>query len=206
MGKKEKEFEPNLPANREVKPPVIDGKQFKPWQWEALQLYVNPDNIANTAKELLDQLHAKGYKVSISALTKLQTSDKWRSMVDFYAELSQENLYVNLMSKTNILFEALIKIWKGEWPEDDKNANAVVASFREIVRLGKRRVDPLSQIKSKEIDININKEETINVNLIHKILPHLEPEERIVFGRTGEIPDRLKHFEQVIDVEAEEID
>ena len=202
MVAKKKGFNPDKRLEK-VKPPVIEGEQFRPWEWAAFEAYANPNHPAKTAQDLLSHLQSQGHKIGLSSINNLRQSKKWKAMVDFTAEYHQEKFYVGLFQEIlDPLKTAMVDIVNGDWPEDDKNANAVVGIFREVARMGKRQVLPLSQLRA-ELDVNIQKSETVNVNMIHQILPLMTNEETNIFGRTGEVPQHLIQ-KKLIEIKADE--
>lgn len=188
-----------LPDNFIPHLPYVEGHKLTPLEWTSFQVYTQCNSIAQT----LRTLESMGMKVSLDKLYKWKRTEWWQQLLDAHVEFLQENLYVGLFNESHHLLKALTDIWKGKW-ENDKQANAVVASFREVARLGKGVVDPLTQNK-KEFNLKITKEEKIDINVVHKYLPLMTDEETRDFGKTGQIPQRLL-IEHAVEIEADSMD
>ena len=184
-------FKELLPAEMMTDIPVVEGHELTPVQWLAFQFFIK----STTMEECARELRAIGIEISARKLSKWKRTDWWTTLTEASAEWLQENFYLKVWKDSHICQEALTKIWKGEWA-NQLTANAVVASFRELNRMGKGRVDPISQNR-RDFNIKITKEETISIEHIQRNLGEMTPEEHLEFGRTGNLPERLQNIVEI---------
>ena len=190
-------FKDKLPEGVSIDLPSVDGHDLTPAEWLAFQMYTQ----CTTMTECSRRLQEIGIDIRARQLSIWKQTDWWLTLTDASVEWLQEKFYLNVWRDAHHCQTALTKIWKDEWDEQ-MTANAVVASFRELNRMGKRMVDPLAQNK-RDFNLKIIKEEHISIEVIQKNMDLMTPEETKEFSRTGELPDRLQ---KVVEIEHHPID
>ena len=193
-----KKFKSRLPENISVDLPSVEGHTLTPLQWLTFQFYTETTTMAECCRRLQEI----GFDVTPKMLSTWRRTDWWTSLLESNVEYFQENFYSKVFEDSHYLHEALVKIWRDKWP-NDKTANAVVASLRELNRMGKGTVDPIAQNK-RDYNIKITKEEKISIEVIERALPRMTEVEAMEFSRSGDLPKRL--VDDIITIDHEEVD
>ena len=177
-------------ASAEALLPVVKGHKLTPKQWLAFEIYIKTSNYVAASNAA---------KVPKTEIAKWSQSDWWNDLFDTFIQQKQDELMGNLTNHYDKLGNAITSIWDGTI-DDHRLAGTIAKTFETVAKLARGKVDPLISSK-RDVNIKIEEKKEINVTFMHKVLPHLDPDQAREFALTGKIPeDVLKEIGEEIEL------